>query len=290
VSLNKNFDLKRRLANMLASSWTFFDNLLQLIGRRKWRWLRAAPNSGGFITCDHPVRLFRKKKLSGRAPIGFGLKNTTVLFPISPIVALEGEFEGSTEMVEPFTGMRRGEVLALRWSDFNSTAKTLRIERALEYTQRHGLLFKAPKSERGKRTIVLDDFLVDLLAKHRDKYLRIASGSVAADNVDRSFVKLPTDWLIFHAPGGQFHTPRHPDSVTKQFVKRAEKILGFSIRLHTHGTWLLDQGEPVHVVAKRLGHDPSVLLRVYAKRTQKGDEDAASTIGAMTSRIALGPT
>ena len=41
----------------------------------------------------------------------------------------------------------------------------------------------------------------------------------------------------------------------------------------------------MHVVAKRLGHDPSVLLKVYAKRTQKGDESAAEKIGQMTKRM-----
>ena len=88
--------------------------------------------------------------------------------------------------------------------------------------------------------------------------------------------------------------PATPDSVTKQFIKRAAKILGFSIRLHdlrvSHGTWLLDQGTPVHTVAKRLGHDPSVLLKVYAKRTQKGDESAAETISLVTKGLSIGPT
>jgi len=68
-------------------------------------------------------------------------------------------------------------------------------------------------------------------------------------------------------------------------------VLGFPIRLHdlrvSHGTWLLDQGTPAHVVAKRLGHDASVLLKVYAKRTQKGDESAAATIGAMTKGLSI---
>ena len=50
---------------------------------------------------------------------------------------------------------------------------------------------------------------------------------------------------------------------------------------------MLDQGTPVHVVAKRLGHDASVLLKVYAKRTQKGDESAAATIGAMTKGLSI---
>ena len=51
----------------------------------------------------------------------------------------------------------------------------------------------------------------------------------------------------------------------------------------THGTWLLDQGTAVHTVAKRLGDDASVLLSVYAKRTKKGDEATAATIGKMTA-------
>jgi integrase len=59
--------------------------------------------------------------------------------------------------VAAFTGMRRGEVLALRWSDLNETDKTLRIERALEYTRRHGLAFKPPKTKRGTRTITIDE-------------------------------------------------------------------------------------------------------------------------------------
>jgi integrase len=120
------------------------------------------------------------------------------------------------------------------------------------------------------------------------------AGAPTDANVDLSLVRLPDDWLMFPAPDGEFHEPRHPDSVTKQFTKRAKKILGFGIRLHdlrvSHGTWLLDRGEPVHVVAKRLGHDASVLLRNYAKRTQSGDEKAAETIGQMTKGLSIGPT
>ena len=112
----------------------------------------------------------------------------------------------------------------------------------------------------------------------RDQFLRVVAGAPTDANVDLNLVRLPDDWLMFPAPDGQFSEPRHPDSVTKQFTKRTEKILGFSIRT------------PVHVVAKRLGHDPSVLLRVYAKRTQRGDEAAAETIGQMMKGMGIGPT
>lgn len=77
-----------------------------------------------------------------------GFRGTT-LFPIVALAA--------------YTGARRGEVLALRWVDLDIEAKTLRIERAVDETKAHGLRFKGPKTERGRRTIVIDDGLVALL-------------------------------------------------------------------------------------------------------------------------------
>jgi integrase len=99
-----------------------------------------------------------------------------------------------------FTGMRRGEALALRWSDFDPATKTLRIEQALEYTRKHGLQFKEPKSKRSKRTIKLDDTLVALLIRMRERYQRVVAGAPDGVDVDLSLVRVPDDWLIFPAP------------------------------------------------------------------------------------------
>jgi integrase len=54
--------------------------------------------------------------------------------------------------VAAFTGARRNEILALRWTDLDADKRTLRIERAVEETIEHGLQIKAPKTERGKRS------------------------------------------------------------------------------------------------------------------------------------------
>ena len=62
--------------------------------------------------------------------------------------------------VAAFTGARRNEILALRWEDLDAEKKTLRIERAIEETDEHGLRIKGPKTERGKRTITIDDDLL----------------------------------------------------------------------------------------------------------------------------------
>ena len=197
--------------------------------------------------------------------------------------------------VAAFTGARRGEILALRWQDFDPDAKTLRIERAVEETEEL-LQIKGPKPERGKRTIEIDDDLVALLLTERERHLRIVASIPDGVTVDLSLVRLPPDALMFPCPPARgesfsFTKLRSPQDVSNGFKRWARK-LGFpKLRLHdlrgTHETLLLDAGVPVHVVAARCGHDPAILLRSYAKRTRKADRSAAGVIGAL-SRGVLG--
>jgi len=112
--------------------------------------------------------------------------------------------------------------------------------------------------------------------------------------IETSLVKLPPDALIFPSPNvaGEvfdFARPRHPRGLTKAFILKA-RSLGFAKhRFHdlraSHETLLLDAGVPVHVVAARAGHDPAVLLRVYAKRTRKADASAAAVIGTLSKGV-----
>jgi len=175
--------------------------------------------------------------------------------------------------VAAFTGCRRGELLALRWSDLDANEKTLRIERAVEQTDKHGLRFKGPKKERHKRTIKIDDDLVALLLSEREKHLRLVAGVADGVSVDLSLIKLPANALIFPDPealiSGRFTLPRSPVSVTKIFDRKAARIGFLNLRFHdlrgTHETLLLDRGVPVHVVAARCGHDQEA----YAALTRR---------------------
>jgi len=206
------------------------------------------------------------------------------------LTALINGFKGSSiyeiVCVAAFTGARRNEMLGSRWSDFNEANKTLRVERALEYTRKH-IAYKSPKTSHGVRTITIG--LVGLRRTEREKYQRIVPGVPSGAAVDLSLVRVPDDALVFPKPGAALMMPRHPDAVTKHFMERAAQ-LGFpGLRFHdlrgTHETHLLDKGHPVHTVAKRCGHDPAILLRAYAKRTNESDAKAAVTIGELTKGI-----
>jgi len=203
-------------------------------------------------------------------------------------------FEGSALFgfvsVAAFTGARRNEILALRWSDLDPTNKTLRIERALEETKKHGIRIKGPKKESHKRTITIDEDLLALLLAERERHLRLFAGIPDGVAVDLGLIKLPEGALMFPNPPTLLE-PRNPRATTKLFARKARKLGFKKLRLHdlrgTHETLLLDAGVPVHTVAARCGHDPATLLRSYAKRTKKADTSAASVIGNI-SRTILG--
>jgi integrase len=66
-----------------------------------------------------------------------------------------------------FTGMRLGEVLALRWRDIDFDRKTVAVRAALEETEENGIVFKTPKSKAGIREVPLPDVAVETLSAYR---------------------------------------------------------------------------------------------------------------------------
>ena len=226
---------------------------------------------------------------------GTGDKEVGTVLDSAPLAELVAAFKGSPlypiVAVAARTGARRSEILALQVRDLNADEKTLRIERSVEDTEKFGLRFKDPKSERGIRTIKIDDGLVILLLQQKEYLQRLQAGIPDGADVDLSLIQLPDDALFFPSLDAYgeltFTTPQTPGNVTRYFVRKA-KALGFpNLRFHdlrgSHETALLDAGVPVHVVAARCGHDPAVMLRAYAKRTKKADVTAAATIAKLFS-------
>ena len=121
--------------------------------------------------------------------------------------------------------------------------------------------------------------MIAVLVAVREKHQRITAGIPdRAGEVDLSLVKLPDIALMFPAlpkKGEPFTLmkPRNPRNTSKEIIRKATKLGFRGMRVHDlrgcHETCLLDAGVPVHVVAARCGHDPAVLLRIYAKRTAR---------------------
>ena len=68
--------------------------------------------------------------------------------------------------IGPCTGMRRGEILALRWADLDAVLSNARVNRALQTTE-DGLSFEAPKTPRSRRSVALPSFLAPYLERQR---------------------------------------------------------------------------------------------------------------------------
>lgn len=165
---------------------------------------------------------------------------------IGPIVHLAGH-----------TGMRQGEVLAVRWSDVNLDNGTLRVERALEYIPGEGIRFKTPKTARSRRTVTLSNSLVRALRRARaaQAQRRLSMGEGYGDQD-----------LVFATQTGR---PLSPRNVLREFGKLVDRAgipkIRFHDLRHTHATILLNEGVPISVVSERLGHStPTTTLNVYA--------------------------
>jgi integrase len=177
-------------------------------------------------------------------------------------------------MIALFTGMRLGEILALRWSRIDIEGKKLKVEEALEETHQ-GVSFKAPKSKAGIRTITLPDALVQCLREYRKEQLEI--------RLRLGLGKLPDAALLFSNLNGE---PLRTTVVSKRWIRCADAIgmpeVTFHSLRHSHASALIDAGVDIVTISERLGHKkPDVTLRVYSHLFRNDDSRAADAINKM---------
>ena len=175
-----------------------------------------------------------------------------------------------------FTGARRGELLALRWSDFDGRSIMITKSR-LEVA---GVAFEQLSTKggsNGQRRVVLDSETIDLFNAHRKRQLqeRLSLGANWQD-----------DNFIFTQENG---LPLDPGTPSHLFGKLTEKAGLRPTRLHDlrhlHATELLRLGEPLHVVAQRLGHrDAMVTATIYAHVSNEQDETASERFASATKK------
>jgi integrase len=165
------------------------------------------------------------------------------------------------------TGMRRGEILGLRWSDIDFKRATLTVNQSLERLQGTTVL-KPPKTTGSRRTITLPALTVEALAAHRAEQARIGA-----------------DELVFSHGG----IPWDPDSLTKAFERLVEaagvRRITFHGLRHTHISHQLMDGVHVKIVSERAGHaNVAITLSVYAAFVPTLQADAAAGVDTWLRR------
>lgn len=154
------------------------------------------------------------------------------------------------------TGMRRGELLALRWSDIDFDRGRLLVMHTVDFIAGYGYVEGKPKTAAGKRVISLPAFLVDMLKLHRAQQLRQQDTVEGWGNHDLVFPNLS---------GGYLH-PNHMGEMFRNLLKEAGlPHMHFHDLRHSAATILLCMGVNIKAIQELLGHsDISITLRTYS--------------------------
>lgn len=173
------------------------------------------------------------------------------------------------------TGLRRGEVLALKWSDIDFTSSTLRIERAI-IRKAKGTKITTPKTAESNRTVPLPDVAIEILTNH---------SNFQKEQIKEAGVLYKEKGYIFAGRVGQLF---HPDSM-RNGLKRILDAIGLPhMRVHdlrhSYASTLFENGIEPKTIQKLLGHSEiGVTLNTYVHLKDKTKKEAVQKIDDLLS-------
>ena len=167
-----------------------------------------------------------------------------------------------------YTGLRRSELLGLRWKDVDLVLGTLSVVQAMHQLRGGRIIFTEPKTAKGKRMVALVPATAVLLRAHRERQ--------EADRELLGAVLGPEDLVLAHADS----SPMTPYSMTQAWARLAARTNVRNVRLHdlrhTHATLMLKQGVHPKIVSERLGHaNIAITLDTYSHVLPGLQEEAA---------------
>ena len=175
--------------------------------------------------------------------------------------------------VTALTGLRRGEMVGLRWTDVtlpdeDGQSGGLRIRRGLVSVDGKATI-SSPKTEAGARDVAIDPGTVLALRRQATRQL---------DDHHKWGDAWQDTGYVFTIENGQ---PLHPERVTKLFREAIDQAKVSRIRFHdlrhTHATLGLEAGIPVKVISQRLGHSSTRITQDVYQHVLKEQQEAAAT-------------
>ncbi|MDW0109417.1 site-specific integrase [Sporosarcina aquimarina] len=173
-----------------------------------------------------------------------------------------------TFLLAIYTGMRRGELLGLKWEDVDLNKRIIHVKRSLAYLPKSGYLLTTPKTRNSIRQIPIPQFVLKELIKHKKKQdeWRLLVGELYQEQD-----------LVICTNTGSFQDPRNVIRVMKRLINKANvtEIRFHDIR-HTHASILISEGVDVVKISARLGHaNPKITFEYYAHLIPNTSSDVA---------------
>jgi integrase len=189
------------------------------------------------------------------------------------LAEVQGTWLHTPVLLAVSTGMRRGEILGLKWTDVDLKARRLVVQRSLEQRKSGEVTFKEPKSSRGRRSIPLPMFAVRTLQAHRREQLAklLELGLASA-----------SEGLVCTTEDGSAVPPDRLSGAFRDLIRRSNlPPVRFHDLRHSHATQLLKENVHPKVVSERLGHATvSITLDLYSHVLPSMQEEAAEKFDA----------
>jgi len=203
---------------------------------------------------DNPVHGVRMPERSLKRPHRF-----LSLDEVRRLIAASDEPVRTIVLLAVMTGLRIGEILALRWGRINFGAGTVRVEETC-YKGKFG----TPKTRASRREVPLSPAVVQALQAHRMRCSDTANGALVFAT------RLGTPFASNNLRKRQLHPASHRAGIGM--------IDWHSLR-HTHGTLLHEQGTPLRVAQAQLGHSHmTTTLQVYTHASGSAQRQAVNQL------------